>query len=120
MTWEKLEVALAQQDVITRFWSTHIMIESIICLKEPLMNLMNHFPDDCRLNADDWATIITLHGVLKPFMVAQKTFERGGVTNSFVIPLIYDLRRKLTQVATPATSSLLGASPLAVAHRQVC
>jgi hypothetical protein len=83
------------QDVVTRWWSTFSMVESIVCMKRPLQNLMAVFSDECQLSSDDWGTIELLYNVLEPFMVAQKTLEAANVTGSLAIPLIKLIRNSL-------------------------
>jgi hypothetical protein len=84
-----------QQDVVTRWWSTYTMIESILSVKRPLQNLMQDYADECQLSHDDWDVIQLLHDVLKPFMVAQKMLEGGGITGSLIISIVGEIRESL-------------------------
>ena len=114
----KMASVKIEQDVVTRFWSTNMMVESILSLKKPLEALNGTLPEDCRLTSQDWTTLDVLHRTLEPFMVAQKTLESGGVTSSKVIPLIYDLRKKLEKASSVIVDKT-DVSEAAEASRQV-
>jgi hypothetical protein len=56
---------------------------------------MQDYADECQLSHDDWDVIQLLHDVLKPFMVAQKMLEGGGITGSLIISIVGEIRESL-------------------------
>ena len=88
-------------DVVTRWWSTHTLCESLFVLEGPLKILQAKTPVACHLSETDWSIIRTATIVLEPFMLVQKFLEgEKYVTNSLVIPLMGSLRTKLTALIT--------------------
>jgi len=66
-----------QQDVVTRWWSTHTMMESFLSLKRPLQSVMADMALENQLSSEDWDVIQFLYISLHPFMIAQKELQQG-------------------------------------------
>jgi len=91
-------------DVITRWWSTKALCESLVTLELEIRFLQSETAASCHLTEDDWLTIKAADSLLEPFMVVQRGLEgEHYVTNSLVIPLIASLREKLNAVIVKYT-----------------
>jgi hypothetical protein len=66
------------QDVAPRWWTTWSICDQLIRLKAYLALLMQEGDLTCNLSEAQWLIVADLQKVLKPLMVAQKTF-RGTV-----------------------------------------
>jgi hypothetical protein len=86
-------------DVITRWWSTKKLCESMVTLEVEIKFLQADLPQSCHLTDIDWLIIKAADVILEPFMIVQKGLEgEHYVTNSLVIPLIMQLRCRLIDV----------------------
>jgi len=86
------------QDIVTRWWSTYQMCQRLLRLKQYFTLLVDaeKLDADVNLNPNQWRIIEDICGVLKPFMIVQKTLEgENYVTISLVPYLISEIRVKL-------------------------
>ena len=86
------------KDVVTRWWSTHAMIERLLHLK-PAINMMadeGHLKDTAPLNQLDWKNLEHIMKVLAPFKFGMKHMEGNHcVTAGWVLQCIQHIRKKL-------------------------
>ena len=85
-------------DVVTRWWSTHAMIERLLELKEALdfIGQRKEFKNMEPLDEQDWQVLVHITDVLKPFKDAQKLLEgQKYVTAGFVLQAVQLIRSKL-------------------------
>lgn len=98
-------------DVVTRWWSTHDMIERILRLRHAIWAMgANDELGSCQeLIPRDWDNLSSIMVVLKPFKEAQKLLEGDKyVTASWVAFVLDQIRKKLAAlsgVAQPDTAS---------------
>jgi hypothetical protein len=105
-------------DVVTRFWSTHKFAESMVILKPAIISLQDKTPENCHMSPTDWLIIQSATVLLEPFMIVQQLLEgEKYVTNSLVIPLVYDLRNKLQTVVNTYTTICASAESTTVAEK---
>lgn len=91
-------------DVLTRFWSTHKFCESMIILKQAIISIEHKTPDSCHMSSTDWLVVQCATVLLEPFMMVQEFLEgEKYVTISLTIPLVHDLRCKLQNVISAYT-----------------
>jgi hypothetical protein len=97
------------QDVITRWWSTYLMCDQLLCLKIYLSLLEKEGDLTCNLTDSQWLIVHDLHILLKPFMIAQKFMEgEAYVTISLVPYMVYKIRKGLQQAMdSPTVSGVL-------------
>ena len=86
-------------DVVTRWWSTHAMIERLLQLR-PAIDMMareGHLKDTPRLTDADWNNLEHILLILTPFKNAQKMLEGNHcVTAGWVLQHISHIRNQLT------------------------
>jgi hypothetical protein len=96
------------QDVKTRWWSTHMMLERVIALKESLQNMFEFeyknresknkptILEQYELREDDYQFIADIARVLEPFKDIQKALEGDKYPTLSLVPLlVHQLREKL-------------------------
>jgi hypothetical protein len=68
-------------DVVTRWWSTHDMVQRLIELKTSvnLLHVQNQLGKCVPLTLTDWANLKNLLKILKPFKDAQKFWEERSM-----------------------------------------
>lgn len=94
-------------DVVTRWWSTHDMVQRLIELKASvnLLHVQNQLGKCAPLDHTDWANLNNLLKILKPFKDAQKLLEgEKYVTASFVAGAVTTIGTKLKAIADDPTS----------------
>ena len=95
---EALEVPWCKpvQDVVTRWWSTYLLLASMLHLERAVKAYEPNLPADLRLTAVDWLICRRAAELLEPFMEVQKMLEGDQyVTGSLCIPMLHDLRMNL-------------------------
>ena len=86
-------------DVVTRWWSTHAMIERLLELRPAIDMMANegHFGDTVTLSTVDWNNLEHIMKVLTPFKNAQKMMEGNHyVTAGWVLVHVQFIRQQLT------------------------
>jgi hypothetical protein len=89
-------------DVVTRWWSTHDMIQCLIVLKDSvtMLQIQNEIGNCAPLENNDWDNLENLMKILKPFKDAQQLLEgEKYVTASFVAQAVTTIRNKLKAIA---------------------
>jgi hypothetical protein len=104
------------QDVVVRWWSTYAMIQRLIILKPALerLNAENKLKNSTdranspsrMLTENEWRTLESLAGLLKPWKEAQQVLESEKiVTSSLVLPHLKIIHGKLkAYIDKPALS----------------
>lgn len=87
------------QDVVTRWWSTWLMISRLLKLKIYFDIMESKGMLACNLSPLNWDLLKQIEAVLKPFMLIQRLLEgQKYPTLSFVSYLISHIRTGLEQV----------------------
>jgi hypothetical protein len=87
------------QDVVTRWWSTWLMINRLLKLKIYFDIMESKEMLACNLSPLNWDLLKQIEAVLKPFMLIQKLLEgQKYPTLSFVSFLISHIRTALQNV----------------------
>ena len=90
------------QDVVTRWWSTYLLLASILHLEAVIRAYGPKLPGDLQLTETDWLICRRAAALLEPFMEVRKTLEGDKyVTGSLCIPMIHDLREGLKEACEP-------------------
>ena len=84
------------QDVKTRWWSTHSMLERLIELKVEIVTLgqLNALSIDVILSDAEWEVVTNLVEVLKPWRDLQLFFEGDEYITSSLVPMYLNKIRK--------------------------
>ena len=83
----KLTCCTVKQDVCTRWWSTFILTERLLKLKDPLMMMKDSRQDQVIVfTYEEWENLSIINAVLEPFMAAQKFFEADSYVTISCIP----------------------------------
>jgi hypothetical protein len=94
------------QDVTTRWWSTHSMVERLLRLKMYLAILEDEGELNCNLTEQQWVVCSELQKLLEPFMIVQRLLEgQTYVTISLIPYVIFKLRKNLEELLNSPMSS---------------
>ena len=99
---------IVYQDVVTRWWSTYMMIERLLVLKPSLVYLHKEEPDapyrlteEQALTGAQWDDLKLLKQLLEPFMVFQRQLEGDKyITSSLLFGISYVRTSVKSHIAT--------------------
>ena len=96
------------QDVVTRWWSTYSMCDRLILLRIYITLLSDEGElKFVTLTDRQWAILVDLHALLKPFMIVQRLLEgQAYVTISLVPYMVYKMRKGLQYAIDSDASSM--------------
>lgn len=89
------------QDVATRWWSTYMMVNRLIELKDSFAALVQRdlFDEDTNLSEEQWDALEDIKALLEPFMIVQKVLEGQKYPTASLVPyLIKKVRDALRKV----------------------
>ena len=96
-------------DVVTRWWSTHDMIERLLILKDPIKMMTAEGKLGAKDNKnweslieDDWANLDLIMQLLKPFKEVQENLEgETYLTGSWVVHCVGEVMEDLKKCQLP-------------------
>ena len=108
-------------DVETRWWSTHALVEHILKLKDPLMDVFSSEfcfrecqdketkLESLKLSEEDFEQLSNILFLLTPLKDAQKTLEGEYYINFSLLPqIVYELKRQLVLCQASVESDVQG------------
>jgi len=105
-----------KQDIVTRWWSTHAMIERLLRLKPFVEQCIdNHMISETyRLSQEQWGILEKNMKVLQPFKFVQKICEGESYVTATLIPtLLSQLRLGLINIVNGVVQNLESVKSLA-------